>query len=1235
MHLKEISISGFKSFADRTRLDLRPGVTAVVGPNGCGKSNIVDAIRWVLGEQSAKALRGASMQDVIFEGTDKRRALPYCEVALTFTDCEAELGTAFNEVEVSRRVNREGGSEYAINGKTSRLKDIQRLFANTGVGRVSYSFMLQGQIDQILSTNPAERRVIFEEAAGITLYKAQRKEALNKLALVDANLARVTDVIEEVSRQIGSLKRQAGKALRYQRLQHRYAHLDLAYGAYRHANLRESIDKVAARAQVLQETLKAHSDGLSGEEAALVEQKTARAEHFESMQELQQRVYNLRSEKENADNQSEFAGIRTKDLQSRIEDFKAEVADLEAQKAALASRAQDANQNKQMQLGVVDDSDRIFQEHSGELVKAQEQLGSMEAELQNRRQEVLHAENRINRARSSCTTLEVDLQTYQVKHAALNEAQLELKAQTEELEKASAELDALLAKRKAEVAQGEANFSSARERASSALANFRKMQEQIQDQDRGIARKAAQLSILEGLQAKFEGFGEGAKAILEDRLGETISKDSVSIISKALKVQPAYTRALEALLGPAMEALFVGDAEQALTVIGKLDAESMGRACLQIDMEAATAAPRVDLPNNIKPAASVITVRDDALYAPVQRLLAGCYFVENLSEGVEFWKTHPEFNFLMVATARGEVLDCRGLIHGGRASGQQSSSVLEREVEIRRLRGEIETERRELNQLREQAAQIEEEREAAEANVETSRQRLSELSNELSAMTADARGQAQKIEQNALSRSSGEDGIRALDVHHKEALESLENAKVELKAAEKGLEEARQGVEGVESAIAQARDQRETKREALADVRLELAEKKQRLETLDRSLGEVQRESADLQDRILRRNQEIDTLNEQINQLSGTVTAELEKSAELNRTLEVALKQLESDRAALKALDTELVERETALSERRLASRGEEQELNKLEVRLAEERSQIGFIEENSRDAHQADLASIDWKMELWEAAAEFEKRVNLDEMDDPDKLEAQPKGERQEPTEEELAKMDQTDWSQIEEEVRELKGRLSNMGPVNLEAISEYADLKERHDFLKNQSEDLWNSKNALVQSIDSINETSQNLFRDTFEQVRKNFAFTYDKLSGGGIADLKLIDAEDPLESGIEIIARPPGTRLKSVTLLSGGQRTMAAVALLFAIYLVKPSPFCVLDEIDAALDDANIGRFCETLHGFTDKSQFLIITHNKRTISNADTVFGVTMPEKGVSTLISMRFNKETNRHETVGA
>jgi chromosome segregation protein len=287
------------------------------------------------------------------------------------------------------------------------------------------------------------------------------------------------------------------------------------------------------------------------------------------------------------------------------------------------------------------------------------------------------------------------------------------------------------------------------------------------------------------------------------------------------------------------------------------------------------------------------------------------------------------------------------------------------------------------------------------------------------------------------------------------------------------------------------------------------------------------------------------------------------------------------------------------------------------------------------QDDYQVELASINWKSELWEANVEFEKRVNLDDLDDPDKIAAQPKHERRDPTEEELAQMEATDWAAVEEEVAELKGRIANMGPVNLDAISEYTDLKERHDFLKSQSEDLWNSKNKLVQTIDEINETSQTLFRDTFDQVRKNFAFTYERISGGGESDLQLVDSDDPLESGIEIIARPPGTRLKSVTLLSGGQRTMAAVALLFGIYMVKPSPFCVLDEIDAAPDDANIGRFCETLHGFTDKSQFLIITHNKRTISNADTVFGVTMPEKGVSTLLSMRFNRDGGHPEISAA
>lgn len=1235
MYLKEIVISGFKSFADRTRLELRPGVTAVVGPNGCGKSNIVDAIRWVLGEQSAKALRGASMQDVIFEGTDKRKALPTCEVTLTFANCEADLGTQFNEVEIARRVTRDGGSDYYINGKVSRLKDIQRLFANTGVGRVSYSFMLQGQIDQILSTNPAERRTIFEEAAGITLYKAQRREALNKLAHVDANLARVTDVIEEVSRQIGSLKRQAGKALRYQRLKHRLTHLDLSFSAFHYAQLKTSIQSVSKRSEELREIVSQHRASLESDEAALSEKKLLRTELAQTMEDLQQRVYALRSEKEKAGNQAEFSGIRAKDLELRIAGYQKEIADLEKQKVELAVKARNETENKQLQLGVVDDSDRIFRDRNNDLIAAQEKLGLMEAELQSRRQEVLFAENRINRARSRCTTLEVDLKTYQVKHASLTETILGLKEETTALKHALVEIQHLLARRREEQSSSEAAVEQAREDSRLIVGQFRSLQERIQEQDRGIARKTAQLNVLEGLQAKFEGFGEGAKAILGDKLSDIVSKEAVTILSQELKIEPTYTLALDALLGSSVDALYIGDAAKALAVMGRLDAEALGRACLQVKVTATSRPADQALPEGLTPALGLIQVRHESFDAPVQALLSDCYFAESLEVFVEFWRTKPDFYFRLAATKNGELIDGRGLIHGGKSSGKKSSSLLEREAGIRRLRAEIDVERKQLNSLREEASLLEDKRNAAEARVESLRQKQGELASEVSGLVAEERNQQQKIEQNARNHSQREEELAKLDARHGNSVKELDLAKEELTAAERGLEAERQKGTDLEDEIHRARELRDQKREALADVRLELAEKKQRLESADRALSEVQRETADIQHRILRRNQEIDTLNEQVDHLQKAAATEIAKSGELEKSLAVATQQLDVDRAKLKELDLQIAGIDGGLASRRSEGRAFDQELTKLEVRLAEERSRLGFIQSTIQDDYQVDLAEIDWKAELWEANIELEKRVNLDDLDDPDKIAAQPKHVRRDPTGEELAEMEQTDWSAIEEEVSELKGRIANMGPVNLDAISEYADLKERHDFLKNQSEDLWNAKNKLVQTIDEINETSQTLFRDTFEQVRRNFAFTYEKISGGGESDLQLVDSEDPLESGIEIIARPPGTRLKSVTLLSGGQRTMAAVALLFGIYMVKPSPFCVLDEIDAALDDANIGRFCETLHGFTDKSQFLIITHNKRTISNADTVFGVTMPEKGVSTLLSMRFTRDGGKRELAAA
>ncbi len=1225
MYLKQIEIRGFKSFADRTVLELQPGMTAVVGPNGCGKSNIVDAIRWVLGEQSAKALRGASMQDVIFEGTDTRKALPTSEVVLTFTDCEKELGTAFNEVAVSRRVSRDGGSDYFINSKSARLKDVQRLFANTGVGRVSYSFMLQGQIDQILSTNASERRTIFEEAAGITLYKSQRKEALNKLALVDTNLARVTDVIEEVGRQINSLKRQASKALRYQRLEHRLKHLDLALSAKRYSEFDGYIKEFMERSSELNATVASQAKQLQAEEERLKAMKQGRQDLYDEMQELQQRVYNLRSEKENAKNQSELYSVRANDSSVLIENYKQEIHSIEEEQKQIDLRVQRDSESKQKQLNLVGDSDANHQNQETEFLETQAKLNDLESSLQEKRALLLDSENRINRSRSDSTSLELEIKTYQVKHASLTEKIVTLKQELEVFEETQRQILEAETKTSDKVSSLLNEFNEAKQDSENKLKEFRSLQERYQLADRSIAKKTAHLNVLQNLQSKFEGFAEGAKSILSGRLCDLAEESNVTILSKAIQIPQEYTLGMQTLLGMAVDALYVGDNKRALSIIRELDAQKLGRVCLQIDKAPNTSVRNEGLPDFMIPADSVVKVLHEELKPMLGNFLEGCYFCESLERFIEYWANNPSFQFSLVATQQGEMLDYRGLVYGGSESENQTSGVLERANEIRSLEEEIVLDRKGLDSIRQQFEQVEEERTKSIAQCETLQTQLNIMNQELASLKSDARTHEETIEKAVESRKETELKRERLDQEHASLLKKAEQSKSDLSNAEAAYSSLREENRVLEKSIQEMRMVLESQRESLANVRLELAEKRQLLLSVDETIERAELEKKTLAERIARRNQEIHSVHEQIESYRQDAETALQKAKEFEQMHDAGMEELQKKQTELKTMDSSIHSTEETLSTQRVSLKKSEQALSDFELKLTERRTKMSFLQERVMTDYQIELDAIDWKSEYWESGNALKIKFSIEGLEDLDVGSKKKEVRSEEPSEADLAEMDTLDWNQVEAEVSEFKGRLASMGPVNVDAIGEYADLKERYDFLQEQSNDLWESKNLLVRTIDEINATSLTMFKETFDQVRENFIYTYDKLSGGGVADLKLIDSEDPLESGIDIIARPPGTRLKNVTLLSGGQRTMAAVALLFAIYLVKPSPFCVLDEIDAALDDANIGRFCETLRDFTKKSQFLIITHNKRTISNADTVFGVTMPEKGVSKLISMRFNK----------
>jgi len=1233
MHLKEIVVNGFKSFADRTRIRLQPGVTCIVGPNGCGKSNIVDAVRWVLGEQSAKALRGGKMQDVIFQGTDKRKPHSLCEVSLIFTDCEKQLGTAFNEVAITRRVTRDGGSDYFLNGKACRLKDIQQLFMDTGVGQVSYSFMVQGQIDQILSSNPAERRTIFEEAAGITKYKTQRKEALNKLALVDQNLSRVTDVTEEIGRQITTLKRQASKALRYKRVKHRLTHLDLAHNAFTFHKRHAEIRNLSVQSTRLKESVGTSSSALSGREGVLETKRTERNTFQESLREVQQSVFDLRSEKEQSENQADLCKVRAQDVAERIESLKRECELMRAEHETLSGKLQEDVATRQMHLDLVGASDSSFKERSDALEVAQKALSEAERELSQKRQAVEVTSRSMDQLREKCTRCEVDLKTSEAQSSDLEAS---LKANEEEHTKAEAALKEIVGKVES-LEAGKVRAAEAVEKARTEVTAtreaFKEHQLTLQNADRAMARQSAQLQVLEDLQSKLEGFSEGAKAILKGKLTDIVAPDAVTLLSKHFTVDDADAPALEILLGTAVEALALDSTDQAASAMAALRDKQLGRACVQVPMRRTFESSKA-LPEFLKPVSDFVRVDKDDFSSRVSDLFTGCFLADSLDEFLAFWQDTPDFDFLFVATRAGDLVDCRGLVYGG--GGAKKKGLIKRETEIRTLKKSIKEAEETFKGLQSKAQTLQQACDTAETSRESTQKAFQEASHGVSSIQAEVRAAenaVQRLEQ-ALARTRSQ--VESLSSRKKQASERLESAQAELSESGGRLDEVRGSIESLDSSVARLREVAEAKRESLSDVRVELTEKRQRLEALSSGVSQLEGQKQNLAQRLSQRESEINSLGGQVGEFGNDAVKYKEQSEFLAKQLAEKMELLEKTRSQVVQVEEAISGIEAGLSDERKKVHEEEVQLGALEVKLAEQRSQSRFIEEKVQSEYEEDVTQIDWKWELWQADEPFETKVNLDDIAEEQDASIPKAEKRGDPTEEDYAALEvNTDWPEVEAEVKTLRSKIGSMGAVNLVAIEEYVELRERFGFLTDQVGDLTSSKNELLSAIDDINHKSQALFVDTFEKVRDNFKFTFDSLFGGGVADLQLSNREDVLESGIDITARPPGTRLKSLSLLSGGQKTMTAVALLFAIYKVKPSPFCVLDELDAPLDDANIGRFTDMLKTFTAYSQFLVISHNKRTIAAANVLYGVTMQERGVTELVSLRFNDQSGKEVKIGA
>jgi len=1260
MYLQSLEILGFKSFAVKTVLTFDKGVTAIVGPNGCGKSNVLDAMRWVLGEQSAKALRGGEMADVIFSGTDSRQALGMAEVSLRFADCEQELGVDWNEVCVTRRVFRDGNSEYLLNKTPCRLKDIHQLFMDTGIGRSAYSIMEQGKIDQILSSRPEDRRAIFEEAAGITKFKSQKKEALRKLEATEANLLRVTDIIREVKRQIGSLQRQAAKARRYQGMISDLRTLETHHAHRQFTELNGEIEAAGEEIERLRKVQAAQEEEIETHETRVMARRSKIEELEAGLTAARQVVQDLRSHIQNAEGRIGFNAERMEEFGGLMDRYGRDIAAAEEKLAIQQSEIEHNNQelaeiSEELQSEQTRLTDQTAKVHalSGERLET-------ERALQNVFASIARIENRLSALRNEVGTLtsqrdgsETRLGILQGEIEQLGMGTTQVRERLESvrgrLEEQSRELEAR--NQEARDADGEARAIGA---------ELDGTDRELRAQNGLLAEKESRAGALEQMIESGEGLGEGTQAVLRGLDNAPFFKPAIAgVLASRIRVKTEDVAAVEAAFGQNLQSIVMKDAMVAESVVKTLSAKQWGRAQLILrELQEGAASPANDPARIDEPAPSGTLgwarerVKTDGALTPLVALLLGRFAIvpdleTALRLGREQLQAPPETRCDFV-TVTGELVTRQGILTGGRTKAENAgASVLHRKNQVAALAEQA-------DEIRAKIAGLTATREESAARLDAARNRLAEAREEAQKLTvavSSSRGELQQLEREERDQAKKLESLTweqgNVRTRHDEAVEKIGGRETEARDLGEQLTE----LQGRQHSAAGELDELRAREAGLIgelnELRIKVATEKQRHDSLNNQRAPMTARLNELRELIQHRKRDIDGYRGRIDSLeaeTGRIQEEIEAARERLGDGEREVERLGEQRGAMVG-EAEEIEATLRILRRQLSECAEQR--GQHDVRRTQLQLRIDNLAEHMQRRHQVEIRDFqpDTYMLLTSLRELNKKRKSADD-GTPDQLAEAAQPIEAAPVEIGIAEPpaavaaegeQRIDWARIEELVRELEQRLDGMGPINIDAIQEYDELEQRYQFLEQQLGDLTKSKLELLDVITKINETTRKLFAETFEKIRVNFQEMFTELFGGGKANLVLADETDPLESGIEVIAKPPGKQLQSITLLSGGEKTMTAVSLLFAIYMVKPSPFCVLDEMDAPLDESNIMRFVKILDRFVAQSQFVVITHNKRTISRADVLYGVTMEEHGVSKLVGVRFahrEDSSNRSDIMG-
>ncbi len=1177
MYLSKLEIFGFKSFARKVNLAFDAGITAIVGPNGCGKTNVVDAIRWALGEQRPTTLRSDKMEDVIFNGTKARKPLSMAEVSLTIENTKGILPTEYSEVTITRRVYRSGESEYYLNRTLCRLKDIRDLFMDTGMGADAYSVIELKMVETILSDNADERRRLFEEAAGVTKYKHRRKEAYRKLESVQHDLTRVNDIVHEVQKAVNSLERQAQKARRYNTLAKELQSLETELLSREYASIIAKILPLQEQLTVAVDEKNRIDVGISQEETLLDVLRAEMRELEERTAETQKALTEQQAKIHEHTQRNATARERLRLLKSNIERYERDKVELRRKQEDLERKQEFLLEQLNGLRETTASAEETYQQKKFELDQFERQIDAKKNRLKRLQDTAVEFIHRVADIRNRESQVKARIENL---HGRVEYIQEENQIYANEIEK-NAELIAKLLAEDKELRRKHAEAEVQFHQMEDVKYQLQKKIDALRDREAElrsiIERTQAKLDFLKGLVESFDGISEGARYLFTSDEWKSAIQTTVG---EAITADPRFRVAIEAALGEATGFVIVESLQHAYAAIEFLKKNQKGKAtfiCLDRVPKLFNHRPSFFDDEVIGWATDV--GRYDARYRDLfMFLLDGALLVKNVEVARKMvgLERGPR-----CVTLDGEIVTDRGVLRGGSVR-QDEGGTIGRRSQVEELAEELRSLQQKHSELREEIKQELEE----QARID-----LKRLGDE-----------AKTIEHQT---TSVEVRIAQLEFEKKRAQENIERNQVEVERIRQEISALEEEHAGLLPTIEQIDRQ---KAEAEREVEAVTSE----LEAMEATWNEHSNVVNEAYVRVLSLKAEERSVQQEIEHATSTIQS-------LSATFEQRTVDIASAREEIEHLTTEMRETEETLT----AARAELESLAGRQKNVGEDlnlkRSQVHEIElklKDERSKHEGSLKAthdLDIKIQELTMKAESLKTRAKEEFEYDLHLQSYPDS-------------DQYDFIAARERVREIKEKIKGLGPVNFAAFEEYQSEKERLDFVNTQRTDLLESERTLVTTIEEINTTAQRQYLETFGKIRENFISTFKGLfDEGDECDLQLEDGVDPLEARIEIIAKPRGKRPTSIDLLSGGEKTLTAIALLFAIYLVKPSPFCILDEVDAPLDDTNIDRFTRILNKFSDNTQFIVVTHNKRTMESASALYGVTMEEDGVSKLVSVRFHE----------